>query len=567
MPEALIIGSGPAGSITAHHLAAAGWDVTVLERGRNLRPGFGQVPSSELGTLYASDEVKSSRFFGYPHPLLEPVTGRTQAQAEAGMARAIRGLHVQLGSAVGGTSLHYNAKFPRFWKQDFTMLSDLGPMPGAQVADWPISYDDLAPFYDAVEQHMGVQGDREKMPARTLEQSPRSGQFVMPPNPTGYAARLLAGAAERIGWSPYPYPAVVNSKNFDGRPACNSCGLCSSFGCPINARGDALVSYLNPAVRSGKVRVIERALASKIATTADGKRATGVHYFDAEGREQFLASSLVILAASPVHTARLLLLSANAAHPSGLGNRSDQVGRNMMFHYFTQGGALFDYDVQSLRAQSTTVQVDDLMGPFTGPAITALGVPWIKGGLIQVGTGLPLVAEANFYAALGTGYGAPHKTAMRQSQARRRIAGIQFVGEDVPQANNRVDLDPDIKDWRGLPAARVTWSPHAHEKASAQYTAPLLTAWLKAVPNAVGAIVTPGPLLSDNPQYTAHHAGSARMGNDAMTSVCAPNGRLHDCDNVVIADGSSFPTFPGFNPTLTVLANALRIATALAQNR
>lgn len=564
MPEAIIIGSGPAGSISAFALAAAGWNVTVLERGRNLRPGFGQVESGKLQTKYSSDEVKGTRQFGFPHPLLDPITGRTQAEAADGLARSLSGLHIQLGSAVGGTSLHYNAKFPRFWKQDFHTLSDLGPQADAQVADWPISYDDLAPFYDEVERTIGVQGDVTKMPARTLEQSPRSGQFVMPPNPTGYAARLLAAGAEAIGWNPYPYPAAVNSQPFDGRPACNSCGLCSGFGCPINARGDALTSYLNPAVLAGRVRVIERAAVFRIDTSADGSRATAVRYHDAEGVEHSLSADKILLAASPIHTARLLLLSANAAHPTGLGNRSDQVGRNMMFHYFTVGGAFFERDVQSLRAQSTTVQVDDLVGPFTGPAITALGVPWIKGGLVQVGSGLPLLNEAYFYAGLGIPHGLPHKSAMRSSLARRRIAGIQFVGEDVPQANNRVDLDPTVKDWHGLPVARVTWSPHAHEKASAQYTAPLLLAWLRAVPGSVGAVVTPGPLLGDHPQNTAHHAGTARMGSDPATSVCDAMGRLHDCGNVHVVDGSLFPTFPGFNPTLTILANALRIARGIA---
>jgi len=567
VPDAIIIGSGPAGSISAWALAAAGWNVTVLERGRNLRPGFGTVESGQLQTKYSSDEVKGQRQFGFPHPLLDPITGRTQAEAADGLSRSTTGLHIQLGSAVGGTSLHYNAKFPRFWKQDFHTLSDLGPMTDAQVADWPISYDDLAPFYDEVERTIGVQGDVSKMPARTLEQSPRSSQFVMPPNPTGYAARLLAAGASAIGWNPYPYPAAVNSTAFDGRPACNSCGLCSGFGCPINARGDALTSYLNPAVLGGRVRVIERAAVFRIDTTADGSRATAVRYHDAEGVERRLSAEKILIAASPIHTARLLLLSANAAHPNGLGNRSDQVGRNMMFHYFTVGGAFFERDVQSLRAQSTTVQVDDLVGPFTGPQVTALGVPWIKGGLVQVGSGLPLLNEAFFYAGLGIPHGAPHKAAMRSSLGRRRIAGIQFVGEDVPQANNRVDLDPEIKDWRGLPVARVTWSPHAHEKAGAQYTAPLLLAWLRAVPGSVGAVVTPGPLLSDNPQNTAHHAGTARMGTDPATSVCDAMGRLHDCGNVHVVDGSTFPTFPGFNPTLTILANALRIARGIAAGR
>ncbi|MBR9813901.1 GMC family oxidoreductase, partial [bacterium] len=387
MADAIVIGSGPAGSIAALELARAGWNVTVLERGRNLRPGLGEVPSGELGTLYSSDEVKTARQFGFPLPQLEPITGRTQADADGGVERTIQGLHVSLGAAVGGTSLHYNAKFPRFWRQDFTQLSDLGPVDGTQVADWPISYDDLAPFYDEVERTIGVQGDVNAMPARSLEQAPRSGQFIMPPNPTGYAARLLAAGAMNVGWSPFPYPAAVNSVPFDGRPACNSCGLCSSFGCPINARGDALVSYLNPAIRTGQARVIERALVYRIATNPAGNRATAVQYFDADGAARELTADKVLIAASPIQTARLLLLSANAAHPNGLGNRSDQLGRNMMFHYFTQGGAEFERDVQTLRAQSTTVQIDDLVGPFTGPQITALGVPYVKGGLIQVGTG------------------------------------------------------------------------------------------------------------------------------------------------------------------------------------
>jgi choline dehydrogenase-like flavoprotein len=563
MAEAIVIGSGPAGSIAANELAKQGWSVTVLERGRNLRPGFGEVPSGQLQTLYSSDEVKGTRYFGFPHPLLEPLTGRTQAEAADGIARAITGSHITLGAAVGGTSLHYNAKFPRFWKQDFTQLSDHGPVDGAQVGDWPISYDDLAPFYDEVEHTIGVQGDITQMPARTLEQSPRLRNYPMPPNPTGYAARLLAAAAQNVGWTPFPYPAAVNSREFDGRPACVSCGMCSGFGCPINARGDAMVSYLNPAVLTGRVRVIERALVYKIETSADGKRATEVRYYDRDGNAKSLSADRILIAGSPVQTARLLLLSANGAHPNGLGNSSDQVGRNLMFHYFIRGGAEFERDVQPLRAQSTTVQIDDLVGPFDGPVISALGVPYVKGGLIQVGGSLPVLLEAYQYAGFGAPPGLFHKTLMRSGVVRRKLAAIQFVGEDLAQANNRVDLDPEVRDWRGLPAPRVTWSPHAHEVAAARYFSPLIEAFLLAAPGALAAVVLPDPILSQNASNTAHHAGTARMGDDPATSVCDRHGRLHECENVHVVDGSLFPTFPGFNPTLTILANSLRIARAI----
>ncbi|MEQ1438529.1 GMC family oxidoreductase [Fontimonas sp. SYSU GA230001] len=557
--SAIVIGSGPAGSITAWALAEAGWDVIVLERGRNLRPGFGQVPSGALGTLYGSDEVKGARAFGFPDPVLEPMTGRTQSEAGQGVARSAQGSVVNMGAAVGGTSLHYNAKFPRFWKQDFTQLSDLGPVDGANVADWPIRYEDLAPYYDEVEYRIGVQGDVAQMPDFVLAQAPRSRPFVMPPNPTGYAAQLLAQGARNVGFNPFPYPAAVNSTDFDGRPRCNSCGLCSGFGCPINARGDALVSFLNPAVLSGRVRVIPRALAYRIETTSNGARATAVHYYDDRGVSRSLSADRILIAGSPIQTARLLLLSANGAHPNGLGNRSDQVGRNLMFHNFILGGALFERDIQSLRAQSTTLEIDDLVGPFTGPAIAALGVPYLKGALVQLGSGLPLLTEAYTYAGY-TGYGLPHKELMRLSPMRRRIAGLQFVGEDLPQANNRVDLDPDVRDWHGLPAPRVTYAPHLHEKAGSAYFGPQIEALLLATPGAVGAAVIPNPLLSDAAPLTFHQGGTARMGTDPETSVCDANGRLHEVDNVHVMDASTFVTFPGFNPTLTILANALRIS-------
>jgi choline dehydrogenase-like flavoprotein len=560
--EAVVIGSGAAGSVAAWELARCGWSVTVLERGRHLRPGLGERPSHELGTLYSSDELKMARHFGFPDPVLEPYTARSQDEAEDGVARSEVGALGQLGSAVGGTTLHYNAKFPRFWRQDFHQRSSLGPVDGAQVADWPISYDDLAPYYDEVERRVGVQGDLAATPPRTREQAPRTRPFEMPPNPIGYAAQLLEEGARRLGYTAYPYPSAVNSTWFDGRPACNSCGLCSGFGCPINARGDALVSWLNPAVRTGRVRVIARAFAHRIETTPDGRRATGVRYLDREGSERGVSGDVVVVAASPINTARLLLLSANGAHPRGLGNGSDQVGRNLMFHNFTLAGALYPHDVQPLRAQSTTLVIDDVVGPFTGPHITALGLPYIKGGLIQVGSAVPLLTEAEMLAG-AVGWGQHHKSLMRLGPLHSKVAGSQLVQEDLPQADNRVDLDPDIRDYHGFPAARITYSPHRHEQVASLLIGARMEAYSAASPGATGAAFIPFPVIEDREIYTAHLAGTARMGDDPETSVCDGAGRLHEVENVVVADGSSFPTFPGFNPTLTIMANALRVTRVL----
>jgi choline dehydrogenase-like flavoprotein len=564
--DAIVVGSGAAGSVAAWELARQGWSVTVLERGRNLRSGLGKRPSHKLGTRYSSDEIKSLRELGFPDGNLEPYSVRTRAEADEGLEHSDWGAFGQLGAAVGGTTLHYNAKFPRFWKQDFKMLTDLGPVEGAQVADWPIDYDDLAPYYDEVERRVGVQGDMKAMPARTREQSPRSRPFDMGPNPITYAAQLLAEAGERFGFTSYPQPAAVNSRTFQGRAACTSCGMCSGFGCPINARGDALVSWLNPALRSGRVRVVVRAFVYRVDTTRNGRRATGVRYVDAKGRRGRLSGDLVVLAGSPINTARLMLMSRSAAHPNGLGNGSDQVGRNMMFHNLSQAAALVTDDIHPMRGQSNSLQMDDLMGPFTGPEVRALGVPYVKGGLVQVGSGLPLMTEAATLAPY-LGWGRTHKRAMKLGPLHRRVAGSQFVGEDLPQADNRIDLDPRIRDFHGFPAARITYSPHQHEKAAIILLGARLEAWHAAVRGAVGAALVPNPLINEGASESAHLAGTARMGIDPEKSVCDASGRLHEVGNVYVADASTFPTFPGFNPTNTIMANALRVSRGIGGGR
>lgn len=557
--EAVIIGSGASGSVVAWELVRHGWSVTMIERGRQQQAGLGRRPSNKLGTRYGSDELKSARALGFPDGQLEPYTYRTQSEAQNGIARSATGALGQLGSAVGGTSLHYNAKFPRVFKNSFKQFSDLGPVEGAQVADWPIEYADLAPYYDFVEHRVGVSGDADAMPALTREQAPRSGPFAMPPNPVTYVSTLLAEAAKESGYTAYPQPAAVNSRPYDGRPACVSCGLCSGFGCPIGARGNALVSWLNAAMHTGRVRLLERAFAYRIDTTRNGRRAKGVHYIDAKGRRRYVAGEIVVCAGSPINTARLLLMSASSTHPTGLGNRSGQVGRNMMFHDYTLAAAVLPNDVHPNRGQSNSMQLDDLVGPFTGPEVKALGVPYIKGGLVQVGGGVPLMTEAATLAGY-IGYGLLHKQLMKIGLLHRLIAGSQMLGEDLPQANNRVDLDPSIKDFHGFPAARITYAPHRHEQAAAILLGAKMEAWHARVPGAIAAGIIPYPLISTSMPATWHLAGTARMGTDPRTSVCDHAGRMHDVPNVYVVDASLFPTFPGFNPTNTIMANALRIA-------
>ena len=562
MTSAIVIGSGAGGSVAALELVRAGFDVVVLEKGRHLLPGLGG--HGAVGSLFGNDEVKAGRFFEDQDVVLEPRTSRTQAEANQGVARSFVGDVNTLPTTVGGGTIHWDAKTPRFWKQDFAGPSLSGPVPGANVADWPVSYDDLAPFYDEIERRLGVQGDVAAMPAATLAQAPRRHQFVMPPNPPMYAGSLFAEGAAALGYHAYPFPMAINSGEFDGRPRCNSCGFCSGFGCPINARGSAALSFLHPAIRAG-AELRPRAFVFRIDLNARGTAARGVSYLDEGGKVRSEEADVVIVAASAIETARILLLSAtgHAPHREGLGNRSGQLGANLMFHFFTLAVASFGSNVHAWRGPASTFTLDDLVGPFQGPEARAAGLPYLKGGVCEVGLGVLLLEEAQLYASLQGLIGAPHKDAMRASTFREHLTRIHVVGEDMPQLGNRVDLDPEIRDVYGFPVPRITHSSHPFELASSDFLGAKLAAICNAIPGVLTSQVLPTNILG-GPVGTAHIMGTARMGNDPSSSVVDPWGRVHDLDNVYLADGSVFVSAGGFNPTLTIMALSLRMARHLA---
>jgi len=332
------------------------------------------------------------------------------------------------------------------------------------------------------------------------------------------------------------------------------------------------VSFLHPALRAG-ARLRSRCFVHRVLLSADGRRATGVAYRDAHGRERHARADVVILAASAIETARLGLLSANTQHPTGLGNRSGQLGQNLMFHLFTLGIALFADEPHAWRGPSTTFTIDDFVGPDRSAAAQATGVPYLKGGICEVGASLGLLEEAGIYTVLPGRWGLPLKDAMRTSPLRRHLVALSMVGEDLPQEANRVDLDPTIRDAYGFPVPRITHSNHPFELAASSYFGPRLGAICAAAPDAVAAGWLPVGALADatggfgspyaGPASTAHIMGTARMGDDPATSVVDPWGRMHDLENVYVADGSVFVSSGGFNPTLTIMALSLRMARRL----
>jgi choline dehydrogenase-like flavoprotein len=547
--DVVIVGSGPGGATAADVLAAAGKSVCVLEKGRNHLLAL-EPPFDNLGHL-SNDEIKFGRrhFLG-PDPLLEP---RTYRRAIADGERTFTGDVNNMPSTVGGAGYHADGKLPRYRDVDFRLASDLGPVDGADVADWPVDYDEMEPYYGEAERSIGVAGDHTGNPFAAW----RSDPYPMPPGADMFLTTLTAPAAEHLGYHPYRAPTGVNSVPYDGRPACNNCGFCAFYGCPIEAKGDP-VALLRRALRTGNCEIRPESVALEVLIDGSGKRSRGVRYLDADGVQHEVTSDAVVVACGAFETPRLLLRS-------GIGNASDLVGRYLMFHLQTIVLGYFPIRLHAYKGRDVTHLMDD---PIVGDAASveaakSAGVPYIRGGIVEHGGSGHPISEA-----LYTPPGEHHSARMAESDRRDRMVGFTMQGEDLPQPTNRVDLDPSVRDVWGLPVGRITYTSHQADVACAHHWGPRLEAVLtEAGAHSTSWLTspgTPGTLAPDLQPISRHWMGTARMGDDPRRSVCDPWQRLWDVDNVLITDSSVFPTSTGYGPTLTLVALAVRVARALA---
>jgi choline dehydrogenase-like flavoprotein len=283
-----------------------------------------------------------------------------------------------------------------------------------------------------------------------------------------------------------------------------------------------------------------------------GREVESVAFLDGDGTPRELAADIFVLAASAIESARLCLLS-------GLSNKL--IGANLMFHRETFAIGIFAQQLHAHRGRSSSFQWDD----FTGPAEIADyknfrsgGAPLPRGGTTEISGGQPLISEGQIYP-----FGEAHKQSMRQSPLREHLAILTMEGEDLPQASNRVDLDPELRDSHGFPVARITYASHPYELNAAAHYQPIMVDVLSTA----GALATVPVMPNQQSPVPAsrHIMGTLRMGSDPASSVTDANGRFHDVANLYAADGSVFPTSGGMNPSLTIMALGYRIGTLAAR--
>jgi choline dehydrogenase-like flavoprotein len=578
--DAVIVGSGPGASMTAYVLSRAGWRVLVLERGPNPYRALGRGPASE----FTNDELKAfQRRYGWPDPLTEPRTFRPSRGDEA---RTHVGPVNDLPAMVGGGAGLATMLVPRMREVDFLPRTRFGDVPGSILIDWPITYRDLAPHYDAVERLLGVQGRADDPFA-----SPRRRRFPLRPGVPLYANEVIAQGAERLGIPAPTAPLAITSKAYQGRAGCNECGRCWSYGCPIGAHAGMASNLLGRAVATGRCKVAPGRFASAIE--ASGRRATAVHYLDRLGREHAVRARFVLLGGGPMEDARLLLLS-------GLDDRdrSGLMGRGLVFHFQTFAGGYFSRErLHSRRGRGLSRMFTEFSGPPTlAGARGWAGVP--GGGVVEI-SGLGLlgpIAEGQTYPR-----GGAHAGFMAANLFDDHIAGLLMQGEDLPQRETLVDLDPDVVDLRGIAVARLTYQPHPFEIAASSHYGPRLAEILLAagadgvafgpknapagapspepleLPDVVQSVldglpgpggIAAGPFAPTSPvPNTQHILSGFRMGRDPDLSVCNPWGRLHGFDNLYCVDGGLLCSSTPVNPTLTIWALSHRIGKRLARRR
>ncbi|MGB6156197.1 MAG: GMC family oxidoreductase [Castellaniella sp.] len=502
----VIIGSGAGGGTLANELCQKGVQVVILEAGERQSPA-----------TFIQDEWESFNQLAW----LEPRT----TSGSWRIARDFPGLPAWICKTVGGTTTHWAGASLRLQAHEFKTKSTYGDIQGANLLDWPVTREEMDPYYERAEKKMGV--------TRTNG---------LPGLPGNNNFKVMYNGATKLGYKEVSTGHMaINSVPYDGRGACIQQGFCFP-GCKSAAKWSTLYTEIPKAEATGKLELRTGCHVSRIEHDAKG-HISGVVYFDADGKEQRQKARVVCVAGNSIESPRLLLLSESSKFAHGLANGSGQVGRNYMRHTTGSVYAVFDQPVHMYRGTTMAgiVQDEVVHKPDRG----------FVGGyeLETISLGLSFYAAFLDPGAWGQGFAG-------FMDDYTRTAGLWIVGEDLPQASNRITLNSAVKDQFGLPVANVHYDDHANDVAMRDHAFRQSEAMYKAA-GATRTFRTP-------PYPSTHNLGTCRMSQKAEDGVCDPHGRAHEVPNLYISDGSQFTTSGAENPTLTIVSLAIRQAEHIA---
>lgn len=498
----VVIGSGAGGAVIANELCQRGHRVVMLEAGPFLYPAD-----------YRNDE-----FFAF-----QQLTwlDRREATGSWSVARTSPGMPSYTAKVVGGTTALWGALAFRIQDHELRARSSYGQVDGADLADWPLTAAELDPWWTLAESRMGV-----------------TGTHGIPLLPVTNSYKVLHAGASRIGYRQIANDRhAINSRPRDGRPSCLQLGFCGQ-GCKSTAKWSTTYTEIPAALATGKLDLRTRSMALRLEhRRAD--RVNAVLYADAEGRQQRQQAAAIVIAGNAVETPRLLLNSESGVAPQGLGNGNGLVGRYYTRHVNASLFGLFPEQVEMERGVAMSGTVYDEMGhdPSRG---------FVGGYMFQgVQVGVPYLAAVINPEGWGPSF-------TRFIGRYDHLAGVWLNGEDLPRAGNRITLHRSEKDQHGLPIASVHVDEHPNDLAMREH----FYRQSEALMRAAGAT----EVMRGSPVSASHNMGSCRMSASPDTGVADPMGRSHQVKNLYIGDGSLFPTSTAENPTLTIVALALRQA-------
>ena len=496
----VIVGSGAGGGTLGNELAQKGIKVVCLEAG----------PRLTLGDIRNDPDAMFAKL-----SWLDPrvASGDLDSHLPASTCKT-----------VGGTTVHWSGVALRLQQHEWRPRSTYGDIAGASLIDWPTTHEDMQPWYDRAERKMGVSG---------------SSQTRLPRLPGNNNYKVLAYGARRLGYREVHTPNMaINSQPYDGRPACLQIGFCTS-GCAIGAKWSTLYTEVPRAEATGNFELRSKCHALRIEHDSAG-RASAIVYRDDAGVDQRQRARAVCVAGNAIETPRLMLLSNSAMFRDGLANSTGHVGRNYMVH---TSGAAYAVMPGEVHADRGTQQAGIVMDEAPHRADR----DFVGGFLLET---LPLVGPLGL--AQGAKPGAWGREYARDIEAYRNVAGLWIVGEDMPQHINAVTLDPQIRDQHGLPVAHLHHVDHPNDTAIRQ------RGW--QVSRSLYAAAGAGTIHTRGAFSASHNMGTCRQSANPRDGVCNQYGQTHDVANLFISDGSQFASSGAENPTLTIVALAMRQA-------